>query len=87
MPSPARAATPCSSEFAPAHHGAPALREVEGHSLAAEEHESEPAIGEHAPALQHGKEVRDVERKLGRRFGQELVDRRVERRWASPRTR
>ena len=63
------------------------MREVEGDGLACNEHESEPAIGEHAAALQHRKEVRDVERKLGRRFSQELVDRRVERRWASPRTR
>ncbi len=62
------------------------MREVEGDSLAGDEHESEPAIGEHAPALQHGKEVRDVERKLGRRFGQELVDRCAKRRWASPHT-
>lgn len=63
------------------------MREVEGDGLAGDEHEAEPAIGEHAPALQHGKEIRDVERKLRRRFGQELVDRRAERRWASPRTR
>ena len=63
------------------------MREVERDGLAGDEHESEPAIGEHAAALQHGKEIRDVERKLRRRFGQELVDRRVERRWASLHTR
>lgn len=62
-------------------------REVEGNDLAGDEHESEPAIGEYVAALQRGKEVRDVERKLSRRFGQELVERRVERCWASPRTR
>ena len=62
------------------------MREVEGDGLAGNEHESEPAIGEPAPALQHRKEVRDVERKLRRRFGQELVDRGMDRRWTSPRT-
>ena len=62
------------------------MREVERDGLTGDEHESEPAIGEHAAALQHGKEIRDVECKLRRRFGQELVDRRVERRRTSPRT-
>lgn len=78
--------TPRSDEFAWVHHGAPALREVEGDGLAGNEHESEPAIGERAPALQYRKEVRDVERKLRRRFGQELLDRGTERRRTSPRT-
>ncbi|WP_235001785.1 hypothetical protein [Arcanobacterium ihumii] len=62
------------------------MRQVEGDGFAGDEHETEPAIGEHAPTLQNGKEIRDVERKLRRRFGQELVDRRVERRWASSHT-
>ena len=62
------------------------MREVERDGLTGDEHESEPAIGEHAATLQHGKEIRDVECKLRRRFGQELVDRRVERRRTSPRT-
>lgn len=70
-----RSATLCGREFTGAHHGAPALRQVEGDGLAGDEHESEPAIGEHAPALQHGKEVRDVEGELRRRRGEELVDR------------
>lgn len=54
------------------------MPEIEGDGLAGDKHESEPAIGEYTPALQHGKEIRDVERKLCRRFGQELVDCRAD---------